>query len=780
MPQSLYNSLDVIKPYKRIMCLHGSRQDGELFSQRLKILSKKLSGVAELHFVSAPHELPLAEGQTVAMRAWWRPRNLPQQDQDPDPGSDSDHESDPSLRPQARAGAGVSKPHDGDGRTGGGGAGSKAAGGSISSDISSGAVAVAVASPPPPAGDWDDQIVKDWQKSLQHLAAEWRAAGPFDGLLGFSNGAAAALLLTCHALADPATFPGLQFVILAGGYIRQPLERLVPAGFTAPQREGTELEAASDARLAAPLDLPSLHFMSRDDVVVPYASSLELLDCFRAADRTVVEHSLGHCLPQKAPHIAAVTEFVRSVGASPAGVSDNTINSSARYRGGGGGGGGGGGDGGGAIKRNAVDGAHDVRRTATAAATATPTDPVAAALSGIRGSPAHIQRTLGGAGPAAGSGGRAAGSTRNPPQPPPPHKGQGRGQIPASPVLTAAAAGAMASRAPLRVGTTASSSKPLPSAQLNGEARRAAPLATAATDPGSGTAPAASRAAAAAAAVESGASYAAGPKKGSKSELEPTTQPSAVAKAVTASLSLSPTASSPGLKAVLTTSPSTMANATAAAAASKSRTSCTASPVVAAEPVASAAASAAAITAAVEAVEASDEQREEMDALQAIFMDEYRHISTAPPRFTIHLREPGSADGDAGAGAGDSAVLPSRLFSLTFTLPAAYPTSQPPVVTVTGPLGGNDPRRHALAAHIAAIAREAVESSGVGCVFQVVEAAKDWIDTNLPPGIGERREAAASAPPSSGSSIAATTPQPAAAACSHQNHQHSNPHSYNP
>ncbi len=38
---------------------------------------------------------------------------------------------------------------------------------------------------------------------------------------------------------------------------------------------------------------------------------------------------------------------------------------------------------------------------------------------------------------------------------------------------------------------------------------------------------------------------------------------------------------------------------------------------------------------------------------------------------------------------------------------------------VAGPLGGNDPRRHALSAHLAATAQEAVDSSGAGCVFQV-------------------------------------------------------------
>jgi hypothetical protein len=59
-------------------------------------------------------------------------------------------------------------------------------------------------------------------------------------------------------------------------------------------------------------------------------------------------------------------------------------------------------------------------------------------------------------------------------------------------------------------------------------------------------------------------------------------------------------------------------------------------------------------------------------------MDEYRPLGTAPPRFTIHLREPGGEEGEGAQGP------PSRLFSLTFTLPATYPASQPPIVAITG------------------------------------------------------------------------------------------------
>ena len=57
-----------------ILCLHGNKQCGELFSQRISGLVKRARqhNLASFHFPDAPHELPLEPGQSVAMRTWWR------------------------------------------------------------------------------------------------------------------------------------------------------------------------------------------------------------------------------------------------------------------------------------------------------------------------------------------------------------------------------------------------------------------------------------------------------------------------------------------------------------------------------------------------------------------------------------------------------------------------------------------------------------------------------------------------------------------------------------
>ena len=56
----------------QVLCLHGKRQDGEIFSQRLERLTRRLAPVADFTFVDAPFLLELEEGQSVPMRAWWR------------------------------------------------------------------------------------------------------------------------------------------------------------------------------------------------------------------------------------------------------------------------------------------------------------------------------------------------------------------------------------------------------------------------------------------------------------------------------------------------------------------------------------------------------------------------------------------------------------------------------------------------------------------------------------------------------------------------------------
>lgn len=154
---------------------------------------------------------------------------------------------------------------------------------------------------------------------------------------------------------------------------------------------------------------------------------------------------------------------------------------------------------------------------------------------------------------------------------------------------------------------------------------------------------------------------------------------------------------------------------------------------------------------------ATAQQLEELEALEAIFMAEYTLISSTPPHIATKLREPGTGsdgddDSDAGGGGGDcqADILsrpPSRQFTLKFKLPADYPQAAIPITDIVGPLGGNDPRRHALLSFLQTAAHEQQDRMGdVGYIYQLVEAAKQWIDAHIPVDVGQRREGQGSLP----------------------------------
>lgn len=57
----------------KVLCLHGSRQNGEVFANRISGIVRRFHKAGfELFFPDGSVELPLQEGQEVAMRSWWR------------------------------------------------------------------------------------------------------------------------------------------------------------------------------------------------------------------------------------------------------------------------------------------------------------------------------------------------------------------------------------------------------------------------------------------------------------------------------------------------------------------------------------------------------------------------------------------------------------------------------------------------------------------------------------------------------------------------------------
>lgn len=283
------------------------------------------SVLQDLHFVSAPHTLPLQHGQTVPMRAWWRHWNIgteePAGQQQQQTGGDASNANSSSSACKA---ADADRPR-----------GHEQLATAASQEASPFAQRPASASQqqqqeeeelPAPlvqqlqhqpsllhgqarqeeitsmmASGWEAVVLRDWSTSLQHLTDVWTSAvQDFDGVLGFSNGAAAAFLFAAHAAAHLDVFGSLRFVALAGGYVPEPLEKLLhPSLLAANSTPGSANSNACSSssnsaqpvsRLKAPLSFPSLHMMGSNDPLIDLDVATQLMDCFQPHSRWVAEH----------------------------------------------------------------------------------------------------------------------------------------------------------------------------------------------------------------------------------------------------------------------------------------------------------------------------------------------------------------------------------------------------------------------------------------------------------------------------------------------------------
>ena len=121
---------------------------------------------------------------------------------------------------------------------------------------------------------------KGWARTRDAIIAVFEREGPFDGVFGFSQGAALTGLLVGLRAPDgkktaerPLAF---DFAVMVGG-------------FRSNDPEHASLYARRDS-----YDLPSLHMLGRADSIVPNASSRALAACF--AGPTLLEHDGGHVI----------------------------------------------------------------------------------------------------------------------------------------------------------------------------------------------------------------------------------------------------------------------------------------------------------------------------------------------------------------------------------------------------------------------------------------------------------------------------------------------------
>ncbi|CAO2657502.1 Nn.00g036280.m01.CDS01 [Neocucurbitaria sp. VM-36] len=157
---------------------------------------------------------------------------------------------------------------------------------------------------------------------LGHIASVLKEQGPFDGVVGFSQGGAcaamvASLLEEGRRAAFEAQVPngGLRYPEsfegdAAGGIVHPPLKFAVSySGFLAVG------ENPYRAFYEPKIQTPVLHFLGTQDVVVDEKRSLALVNaCAHADEKYVVYHPGGHFLPstQKAS-VNALIGFIKEV-----------------------------------------------------------------------------------------------------------------------------------------------------------------------------------------------------------------------------------------------------------------------------------------------------------------------------------------------------------------------------------------------------------------------------------------------------------------------------------
>ncbi|XP_058140963.1 esterase OVCA2 [Dasypus novemcinctus] len=132
-------------------------------------------------------------------------------------------------------------------------------------------------------------VCRGLEEALGSVAHALNKLGPFDGLLGFSQGAALAAVLCALSQEGDPRFPLPRFIILVSGF--------PPRGL-----------GLKEPILQGPLSLPSLHVFGDTDRVIPAKESMQLASQFPEA--ITLTHPGGHFIPAAAPQRQAYLKFL--------------------------------------------------------------------------------------------------------------------------------------------------------------------------------------------------------------------------------------------------------------------------------------------------------------------------------------------------------------------------------------------------------------------------------------------------------------------------------------
>ena len=166
--------------------------------------------------------------------------------------------------------------------------------------------------------DTDDGVIyRGIEQGMATIAQCIKEEGPFEGVIGFSQGAAAATMVASllegnerfNAFAKAENEGGMPYPSTFktfSGFVQQPLKfAIVYSGFRAP---GRRYEPFYEPRIETPV----LHFLGQLDSVVEEERSRSLVAACQAGEKNVVIHPGGHFLPSQRPWLDACVNFIKN------------------------------------------------------------------------------------------------------------------------------------------------------------------------------------------------------------------------------------------------------------------------------------------------------------------------------------------------------------------------------------------------------------------------------------------------------------------------------------
>jgi hypothetical protein len=271
--------------------LHGFRQNASSFKGRLSSLKKKLRHICEFVFVDAPHALSFVIQEHSEQPSLIKKPLITQHE----PNSILTLNTVKSQGTTSKY-AWIISPTDECGQQ---------PGESHSSPVSSTSLNQALA-PPTEKNDiviWRQAEApfdplqyqgqtEGWDTSWDYLQNVFKTLGPFDGVLGFSQGAAvAAALCPFRHLSPTNGIVNFKFVVLC-------------SGFPSPVPLHKEVMVVDSG-----IDCPSLHIFGGQDRQIDVDKSEQLVKLFRRDKCTVVKHSFGHMIPTKPEFVQQYVNF---------------------------------------------------------------------------------------------------------------------------------------------------------------------------------------------------------------------------------------------------------------------------------------------------------------------------------------------------------------------------------------------------------------------------------------------------------------------------------------